>query len=56
MKNRDYIIKNLKNIKQDLENVYDSLYCKDYTDKLKDTINQCIIDLDFYISQIKLLF
>lgn len=56
MKNRDYIANNLKEIKQDLENVYDSLCCKDYTDKLKDIINQCLIDLEVNISQIKLLF
>lgn len=56
MKNRDYIIKNLKEIKQDLEGVYDSLCCKDYTDKLKNIVDQSINDLEFYISQIKLLF
>lgn len=56
MKNRDYIANNLKEIKQDLESVYDSLCCKDYTDKLKDTLNQCLLDLEFNISQIKVLF
>ena len=56
MKNKDYIANNLKEIKQDLEDVYDSICCKDYTDKLKNIINQCLIDLDFNISQIKLLF